>query len=66
MNMIETKHLTKSYAGFTAVSDVSLHIPKGAVYGPQSLLHSKRVLFGKAVLKLRQPHNFKGLRDGRF
>ena len=33
MNMIETKHLTKSYAGFTAVSDVSLHIPKGAVYG---------------------------------
>ena len=31
--MIETKHLTKSYAGFTAVSDVSLHIPKGAVYG---------------------------------
>lgn len=33
MNIIETKHLTKSYSGFTAVSDVNLHIPKGSVYG---------------------------------
>lgn len=33
MNIIETKNLTKSYADFTAVSDISLHIPKGAVYG---------------------------------
>lgn len=33
MNIIETKNLTKSYAGFTAVSGVSLHVPKGTVYG---------------------------------
>lgn len=33
MNIIETKNLTKSYADFTAVSDVNLHIPKGTVYG---------------------------------
>lgn len=33
MNIIETNHLTKSYADFTAVSDVNLHIPKGTVYG---------------------------------
>ena len=33
MNIIETKNLTKSYAGFTAVSGINLHIPKGAVYG---------------------------------
>lgn len=33
MNIIETKNLTKSYADFTAVSNVSLHIPKGTVYG---------------------------------
>lgn len=33
MNIIETKNLTKSYAGFTAVSGVNLHIPKGSVYG---------------------------------
>lgn len=33
MNIIETKNLTKSYADFTAVSNVNLHIPKGAVYG---------------------------------
>ena len=33
MNIIETKNLTKSYAAFTAVSGINLHIPKGAVYG---------------------------------
>ena len=33
MNIIETKNLTKVYAGFTAVSEVNLHIPKGKVYG---------------------------------
>ncbi|MCM1026341.1 MAG: ABC transporter ATP-binding protein [Roseburia sp.] len=33
MYMIETKNLTKEYAGFTAVSGINLHIPKGAVYG---------------------------------
>lgn len=33
MNIIETNHLTKMYAGFTAVSNVNLHIPKGTVYG---------------------------------
>lgn len=32
MNIIETKNLTKSYAGFTAVSGIDLHIPKGTVY----------------------------------
>ncbi len=31
--IIETENLTKSYAGFTAVSDLNLHIPKGSVYG---------------------------------
>ncbi|MCI9078309.1 MAG: ABC transporter ATP-binding protein [Lachnospiraceae bacterium] len=33
MNIIETKNLTKSYSGFTAVSGINLHIPKGEVYG---------------------------------
>lgn len=33
MNIIETKNLTKSYADFTAVSEINLNIPKGAVYG---------------------------------
>jgi len=33
MNIIETKNLTKSYADFTAVSGINLHIPKGTVYG---------------------------------
>lgn len=33
MHMIETKKLTKQYAGFTAVSNLSIHIPKGKVYG---------------------------------
>jgi len=33
MNIIETNNLTKSYADFTAVSGINLHIPKGTVYG---------------------------------
>ncbi len=33
MNIIETNHLTKAYGSFTAVSDLNLHIRKGAVYG---------------------------------
>lgn len=33
MNIIETQNLTKSYAGFTAVSGINLHVPKGTVYG---------------------------------
>ena len=33
MNMIETHHLTKTYGGFTAVSDLELHIQKGRIYG---------------------------------
>lgn len=33
MNMIETENLTKTYGDFTAVSGVTLHIPKGTVYG---------------------------------
>lgn len=33
MNIIETHNLTKSYSGFTAVSGISLHVPKGTVYG---------------------------------
>ncbi len=33
MNIIETNNLTKSYRDFTAVDGISLHIPKGTVYG---------------------------------
>lgn len=33
MNMIETKELTKRYDGFTAVSNLNMHIRKGTVYG---------------------------------
>lgn len=33
MNIIETINLSKTYGNFTAVSGVSLHIPKGTVYG---------------------------------
>lgn len=33
MNIIETKNLTKVYGDFMAVSGISLHIPKGSVYG---------------------------------
>ena len=33
MYIIETDNLTKAYGGFTAVSKVNIHVPKGTVYG---------------------------------
>lgn len=33
MNVIETKNLSKTYGGFPAVLNVSMHVPKGSVYG---------------------------------
>lgn len=33
MNIIQTTNLTKSYADYTAVSELNLHIPQGSVYG---------------------------------
>lgn len=33
MYIIETDNLTKAYGGFTAVSGVNIHVPKGTVYG---------------------------------
>lgn len=31
--ILETRHLTKSYKGQQAVSDISLKIPRNGVYG---------------------------------
>ena len=31
--MLEMKDVTKSFGGFTALEDISLKVPKGAVYG---------------------------------
>ena len=31
--MLEMNHVTKSFDGFKALDDLSLHVPKGAVYG---------------------------------
>ena len=31
--MLEVQNLTKTFGGFKALDDLSMHIPKGAVYG---------------------------------
>ena len=31
--MLEVKHLTKTFDGFPALSDLSLTVPRGSVYG---------------------------------
>ena len=31
--MLEMQNVTKTFGGFTALSDLSMHVPKGAVYG---------------------------------
>ncbi len=65
MNIIETKNLTKSYEGFTAVSEVNLHIPKGKVYeflGPNGAGKSTIM---KMLLGLTNPTSGSFVIDGK-
>ena len=31
--MIQAEHITKTFHGFKALDDMSLHVPKGTIYG---------------------------------
>ena len=31
--MIQAEHITKTFNGFMALDDMSLHVPKGTIYG---------------------------------
>ena len=33
MNILQIEHVTKRYAGHTALDDVSLEVPQGSIYG---------------------------------
>ena len=37
--MIQAEHITKTFHGFKALDDMSLHVPKGTIYGPVSYTH---------------------------
>ena len=60
MDILTVEHVTKRYAGHTALDDVSLSIPKGSVYG---LLGPNGA--GKTTLIRLQPGLFLGLQPGR-
>ena len=65
MNIIETQNLTKSYADFTAVSNVNLHIPKGAVYGFLGPNGAGKSTTMKMVLGLTKPTSGSFTIDGK-
>lgn len=65
MNIIETNNLTKTYAGFTAVSGVNLHIPKGAVYGFLGPNGAGKSTTMKMFLGLTRPTSGSFVIDGR-
>ncbi|MCM1495156.1 MAG: ABC transporter ATP-binding protein [Bacteroides sp.] len=65
MNMIETKDLTKTYGDFTAVSHLSLHIPKGAVYGFLGPNGAGKSTTMKMFLGLTKPDSGSFTIDGR-
>ncbi|MDE5780448.1 MAG: ABC transporter ATP-binding protein [Lachnospiraceae bacterium] len=65
MNIIETKNLTKSYADFTAVSGIDLHIPKGAVYGFLGPNGAGKSTTMKMFLGLTKPTNGSFTIDGK-
>lgn len=66
MNIIETKNLTKSYADFTAVSGIDLHIPKGAVYGFLGPNGAGKSTTMKMFLGLTKPTNGSFTIDGKM
>lgn len=35
--MIQAEHITKTFHGFKALDDMSLHVPKGTIYGVSSV-----------------------------
>lgn len=65
MNIIETQNLTKSYFGFTAVSGINLHIPKGTVYGFLGPNGAGKSTTMKMLLGLTKPTSGSFVIDGR-
>ncbi|MBS4536760.1 ABC transporter ATP-binding protein [Clostridium sp. D2Q-14] len=65
MNIIETNNLTKTYADFTAVSGINLHIPKGTVYGFLGPNGAGKSTTMKMFLGLTQPTNGSFTIDGK-
>ncbi len=65
MNIIQTKNLTKSYADFTAVSGVNIHIPKGTVYGFLGPNGAGKSTMMKMFLGLTKPTSGSFVIDGK-
>lgn len=65
MNIIETRNLTKSYADFTAVSEINLHIPRGTVYGFLGPNGAGKSTTMKMLLGLTKPTSGSFVIDGK-
>lgn len=65
MNIIETYDLTKSYSGFTAVSGIDLHVPRGAVYGFLGPNGAGKSTTMKMLLGLTRPTRGSFIIDGK-
>ena len=65
MNIIETQNLTKRYSGFTAVSELNLHVPKGTVYGFLGPNGAGKSTTMKMLLGLIRPTGGSFVIDGR-
>ena len=65
MNIIETQNLTKSYAEFTAVSQLNLHVPKGTVYGFLGPNGAGKSTTMKMLLGLTKPTGGSFMIDGK-
>lgn len=63
--MITTEHLTKRYKNFISVNNVSLHIPKGSIYGFLGPNGAGKSTTMKMLLGLTAPTNGSFTIDGR-
>jgi energy-coupling factor transporter ATP-binding protein EcfA2 len=63
--MIRAEHITKKYAEHTALNDVSLHIPKGSLYGLLGPNGAGKTTFLRILNQIIDPDQGQVLLDGR-
>ena len=65
MDILTVEHVTKRYAGHTALDDVSLSIPKGSVYGLLGPNGAGKTTLIRIINRITAPDTGRVLLDGR-
>ena len=65
MNILQIEHVTKRYAGHTALDDVSLKVPQGSIYGLLGPNGAGKTTLIRIINRITAPDSGRVLFDGR-